>query len=363
MNHKPKIKHVIFDWSGTLFDDFQPGFLATKHFLKELCGTEITLAEYQEHFTIPIHPFYLRYGITLPFDEIERLFFKTYSNYLDQGVLFSHVKEMLQLLRKQGIGVSLFSTVKQDVLEYLLVKSEIASWIDFVRGSARDKRQEMKSHLHEIGMRPQDVLFIGDMDHDVEAGKVNGMLSGCITTGYHDLERLAKQRPDYIWSDQKEWLSFFGSLNSENDHDLLESRQETSSPIATSGSLVLNQKNQVLLVLTQKWNHTYGIPGGKIEKGETAEAAAMREVFEETGLKTEIKEFIMVQDCIHPAEYCIPNSHFLLFNYLAETSDEKVTLNHESLSSIWIDPFLALNIRLNEPTRVLLNKYLQASQS
>jgi len=55
-------------------------------------------------------------------------------------------------------------------------------------------------------------------------------------------------------------------------------------PVATVGALISNPEGQILLVRTHKWGHTYGIPGGKIEKGETAVAALRREIREETGL-------------------------------------------------------------------------------
>ena len=52
--------------------------------------------------------------------------------------------------------------------------------------------------------------------------------------------------------------------------------------IEAAGGLVFNEENKVLAILR---NNIWDLPKGKIEKGETNEDAALREVEEETGLK------------------------------------------------------------------------------
>lgn len=52
--------------------------------------------------------------------------------------------------------------------------------------------------------------------------------------------------------------------------------------IKAGGGLVLNEKNEILLIFRKgKWD----LPKGKLDKGELIEACAVREVEEETGLK------------------------------------------------------------------------------
>lgn len=130
-------------------------------------------------------------------------------------------------------------------------------------------------------------------------------------------------------------------------------------PIPTVGALVFNKKGECLLVLTRKWGGTYGIPGGKIERGEKAVDALVREMREETGLKIKPGKLLLVQDSINSTEFHVSGAHFLLLNYLATSSSNKVRLNDEAVSCLWIRPRQALSLHLNEPTRVLIRHVLK----
>ena len=130
-------------------------------------------------------------------------------------------------------------------------------------------------------------------------------------------------------------------------------------PVATVGALVFNPRGECLLVLTHKWGFLYGIPGGKIENGETATEALVREFKEETGLKITPGKFVMLQEAINPPEFYKPHMHFLLLNYVASTRSSKVYLNDEAVSYLWTCPQKALKLPLNQPTRVLIKEVLK----
>lgn len=138
----------------------------------------------------------------------------------------------------------------------------------------------------------------------------------------------------------------------------------SSFPIATVGALVFNLRGEVLMIRTHKWSHRWGIPGGKIKRGETAEAALRREIREETALEITDIELAMVQDCIDPAEFERP-AHFLLLNYVARCIHDSapVKLNDEAEEFQWLPPEAASKMELNQPTRVLLGEVLRRGTS
>src|SRR3954471_8491250 len=121
-------------------------------------------------------------------------------------------------------------------------------------------------------------------------------------------------------------------------------------PISTVGALIFNPARQVLMIRTHKWSNLWGIPGGKIKWGETAEDALRREIREETNLEITNIQFVLVQDCIHSKEF-YRDAHFVLLNYTCDTlgAGENVILNDEAEEYQWLTPAEALHLNLNAP--------------
>ncbi len=73
--------------------------------------------------------------------------------------------------------------------------------------------------------------------------------------------------------------------------DKLEKELRKKLPVVEAGGgLVYNSRKEILFIHR---NNKWDLPKGKVEKGETPEEAALREVKEETGVKKlEIKQFI-----------------------------------------------------------------------
>ena len=138
------------------------------------------------------------------------------------------------------------------------------------------------------------------------------------------------------------------------------SADRTLFPIVTVGGLINDAGGDLLLVRTEKWSGKWGIPGGKVEYGETLEEAFRREIWEETGLKIYGCRLVMVQDCVENPEFHVPR-HFVLINYVAHADGKRpeVRLNYEASDYLWTSSATALGMDLNGPTRALLLKTLE----
>jgi len=131
-------------------------------------------------------------------------------------------------------------------------------------------------------------------------------------------------------------------------------------PIPTVGALVRSPAGRLLLVRTQKWRGLWGVPGGKVEWGESLEDALRREFAEEVGLELHNIRFALFQEAINPPEFYQP-AHFLLFNYFAESASEAIMPNEEIVEWIWVDKNIATSYQLNKYTTPLLRRYLEVA--
>lgn len=133
--------------------------------------------------------------------------------------------------------------------------------------------------------------------------------------------------------------------------------EQPLTPLATVGALIRRPDGYVLLIQTYKWRDTWGVPGGKVEYGETLKSALEREVLEETGLMLTQIYWGPVQEAVRSPEF-YRDAHFILLNFIALTDDTTVTLNDEAQRYVWVTPEDALSRELNTPTRALLTFYL-----
>ena len=134
-------------------------------------------------------------------------------------------------------------------------------------------------------------------------------------------------------------------------------------PLVTVGGLLREASGRVLLVRTRKWSDLWGIPGGKVEYGETLEDAFRRETREETGLELSGPRFVMVQEAVDHPEFHRP-AHFVLLNYVADVAGTRpeVTLNDEAQEWRWVTQEEAAALPLNGPTRALLEQIAASRQ-
>lgn len=129
-------------------------------------------------------------------------------------------------------------------------------------------------------------------------------------------------------------------------------------PLTTVGALVKGPSERVLIVKTTKWRGTWGVPGGKVDWGETLETALIREFQEEVGLDLSGVRFALLQEAVVDSQFC-KEAHFVMVNYYALSNSETITPNEEIEEWAWVTPREALEYPLNSYTQILVRDYIQ----
>ena len=348
------IRNIIFDWSGTLVDDL-PAVLKASNFVLEQSGRPaMTLPEFRAEFSLPFTQFYDRHTPEVPLPQLEAWFHAEFKRAQTSVIELPHAREFLEFCRAKKFRTFLLSTIHTDHFKVQCAVTGFDAYLDRPYTNVRDKREIIHEVLRENNLQPDETLFIGDMEHDIETARHGGIHSCAVLTGYNTLEQLRAARPDLI----VEHLDELKRVLLKNKFHLkpVEPEASVEPPLATVGALIFNVQNEVLMIRTHKWSGLWGIPGGKIKRSETALAALRRELREETGLNITDIRFVLVQDCISSKEF-YRDAHFVLLNYTCKcvAKDPRVMLNEEAREFQWLKLAQAKKLKLNRPTKVLLD--------
>ena len=360
------IRNIIFDWSGTLVDDLPAVLKASNYVLTQAGKPAMTLDTFRAEFQLPFTTFYDRHTPEVPMAQLEEWFHAEFRQSQSSVVELPHARKFLEFCRAHKLRTFLLSTVHGDHFKVQCQGNRFDAFIDRPYTDVWDKREKIHEILAENNLKPDETLFIGDMEHDIATAKHGGIHSAAVLTGYNTLAQLRAAKPDVIVEHLSELRTILEQNNFTLGRAALPRRQKdlpqqttVTFPITTVGALIFNSKNEVLMLRTHKWSNKWGIPGGKIKWGETSEAALRREILEETNLKVNKIQFVLVQDCIHSKEF-YRDAHFVLLNYTCRvTGKADVKLNHEAQEFRWLKIADAKKLKLNMPTKILLEAVLK----
>ncbi|MDX1620430.1 MAG: HAD family hydrolase [Nitriliruptorales bacterium] len=196
------MKHVVWDWNGTLFDDSELVVAALNSTLADYGVEPLTPERYRELYTRPVHRFYERVlGRPLSdgeWDRVNHAFHVAYQDNIEVARLHTQAADALRRATSSGCTQSLLSMYPHEQLLPLvrsLAVHEHFVRIDGLRGPAGGpKAPHLERHLLEmaadIHVPMRDVLVIGDALDDARAAEHVGARCVLYEGGSHHREEL-----------------------------------------------------------------------------------------------------------------------------------------------------------------------------
>lgn len=131
-------------------------------------------------------------------------------------------------------------------------------------------------------------------------------------------------------------------------------------PELIAAILIANEKGEIFLGRSLRFDNALIAPGGHLNEGETPEECAVREAKEEIGVDILDLQFLKTHESFAP-EYRGRGARFLCHNFSARIADNNITLAQDEYSDyIFIEPEKALELPDLHPTaRKIIEYYLE----
>lgn len=211
-------KCVVFDASGTIWDDLYVVWRANSEAYEAFGfdGFE-TLEEFRKKFKLPVPEFHKANGIPPDFiKQVDEKFREFYPLYASHVRIFPEVKNILYRLQKKKVLMGIASNIPTMFLNEHLKDFKIENYFGAVTGQEDCNEQKPSPKpvlvtLEKLGVKPREVIFVGDMEEDIIAGKRANTYTAAISRkeSYHPRWRLKRQNPDYLVSDLAELFTLF----------------------------------------------------------------------------------------------------------------------------------------------------------
>jgi phosphoglycolate phosphatase len=188
----PRLRHVVFDWNGTLLDDVGLAAECTSRVLVARGHAPIDWAAYRQHFCFPIRRFYEHLGVAFADDaDFERLM-GAYLQLFDERALgcslHAGAAELFEALTARGVGLSILSSTQAPTLRQAVSRFSLERYVSNVLGleslDAAGKHDLARGLQARLDLPAESVWYVGDTDHDMEIAALTGWRPFLVSFGH-----------------------------------------------------------------------------------------------------------------------------------------------------------------------------------
>lgn len=208
MEHRLKADVVVFDWSGTLSDDMDSVYDTVVAIRRHFGFDEkVPKEEWQKLTMASAIDFFRQHGVHMDKKRIVETFSKFYAENSDKTHAYKDAFPLLKELKDAGKRIAVVSGHPQEHVEKELARYGFDKLIPLenVWGSVNDKTGKLKELVERFDVRPDQMVYVGDMIWDVRSAKAAGVKSVALKRGYHG-DMLDSENADLLVEDLTELL-------------------------------------------------------------------------------------------------------------------------------------------------------------
>ena len=204
---KPRYRHIIWDWNGTLLDDLDLSIDIMNGLLGRRSLPLLDRARYHRLFGFPVRDYYERLGFDFARDSFEQLgveFISAYDARRWECRLQPGAETTLESLQAAGLTQSILSAYSQDTLREIVGHFGLTPRFKRILGLdniyAHSKAELGRNWVAELGLPPGEILLIGDTLHDLDVARSIGVDCVLVACGHHPEARL-RSHTDRVFAD------------------------------------------------------------------------------------------------------------------------------------------------------------------
>ena len=213
------INTVLFDFDGTLLDS--NGLIADtwRHTVRNFTGKEISDDEIRDTIgEMLIDSMRRMMPEVNPEEAVE--FYRVYQRgiFLDRVRLFEGTEKVLRALKAAGFKTAIVTNRLKSSTHNALEHFEITELFDFILTASEMEKfkpdpEPIYKALEQLNSKPEEAIFVGDSNHDIEAGNAAGVFTILVNWSFGlppgELRENASE-PDTTISELEEILVLLG---------------------------------------------------------------------------------------------------------------------------------------------------------
>ena len=163
-----------------------------------------------------------------------------------------------------------------------------------------------------------------------------------------------RERSEKIQEIAMSMLAFVTDTDISQLMPLKENLFSRPTPLVSGDAAIINKSGNILLIQRSD-NELWAMPGGFFEVGESPSVGVLREAFEETGIKCEVRSLVGVFDSLFTG-LSFPLQLFQMVFLCEPVADENISVpshKHETLDIRWFfEDSLPSNLDPNHTSRI-----------
>ena len=193
------IRHIVWDWNGTLIDDVPACVRSLNDLLRRYGRRPVTCRQYRESFGFPVRDYYVRLGFDFEREnwvKVAAEFHDFYRVHSRRVRLRRGARKALAALHRDGMAMSILSASETSILEEMVVRRGIRRFFSGLYGLsdlfAGSKVEAGRQLLAGIKVEPDELLLVGDTAHDCEVAAALGCSCVLVRGGHQSDTRIKK---------------------------------------------------------------------------------------------------------------------------------------------------------------------------